>query len=110
MADDMIYTPTYQQVLADAERIARERGDNYVCAEHLLLAYLGDPQFVGNIEMRDRMRTSDPAELAKRIGWFLDSPKPGPGEHSVRPLDGSVTIRRNDDLSTVTRWAPPEVA
>ena len=108
MADDMIYTSTYQQVLADAERIARERGDSYVCAEHLLLAYLSDPQLIGNSEMRDRMRTPNPDELAERIRWFLDSPKPGPGEHSVRSLDGSVTIRRNDDLTTVTSWSPPE--
>lgn len=107
---ELTHTPTYQQLLTDAERIARERGDDYVCAEHLLLAYLGDPMLVGNVEMRDRMRTPDPADLAKRIGWFLDSPKPGPGEHSVRTLDGSVTIRRNDDLSVVTRWSPPEVA
>lgn len=106
---ELSHTPTYQQVLADAERIARERGDDYVCAEHLLLAYLGDPQFVGNVEMRDRMRTPDPGELAKRIGWFLDSPKPGRDEHSATSLDGSVTIRRDDDLSIVTSWSPPEV-
>jgi ATP-dependent Clp protease ATP-binding subunit ClpA len=108
MTEPIVYTECYQQVLANAERISRERGDGYVSAQHLMLAILADTDTMPGFEMRHRMGIKTD-ELARRLTWFLDSPKPGPGEHGVSSLDGSVIIRRNDTLETVASWTPPIV-
>lgn len=107
MTEPIAYTECYQKVLADAERISRERGDGFVSAQHLMLAILADTDTMPGFEMRHRMGIKTD-ELAQRLTWFLDSPKPGPDEHGVRALDGSYSIRRNDTLETTYSWTPPK--
>jgi hypothetical protein len=106
MPDQIIHTEAYEKVLAEAERIARERGDGFVSVEHLALAIFSDPDAVPTIELRDRMGVP-PGELTKRLHQFMDAPIPGPGEYGVRSLDGTVTIHPIDNPRTVlTRWDP----
>ncbi|MFI6368942.1 Clp protease N-terminal domain-containing protein [Nocardia sp. NPDC050630] len=110
MADDIRRTPMYDELLASAERIARERGDDYVSVEHVAIAMFADAESVPAIELRHRMGVNVD-ELVRRLGWYLDEPKPGPGEYGVRRLDGSVSIHPADDPSTtLARWAPPRAS
>ncbi|MFD0363713.1 Clp protease N-terminal domain-containing protein [Nocardia sp. GCM10030253] len=91
MADQIIQTPMFAELVAAAEKIARDRGDRYVGTEHLAVAIFSDPDAVATRELRDRMGV-DPAELVRRLTQFMDAPLPGPGEYRVRRLDGTTSI------------------
>ncbi|WP_280309111.1 Clp protease N-terminal domain-containing protein [Nocardia abscessus] len=87
-----IHTPLYEQLLAAADRVARDRGDGWVGVEHVLIAAFSDPDAIATSELRDRMGV-DPAELIRRLEQIIDAPLPGPGEYRVRSLDGTTVIR-----------------
>ncbi|WP_454194607.1 Clp protease N-terminal domain-containing protein [Nocardia sp. Marseille-Q1738] len=95
MAEPIIHTPMYEQLLADAERLARDRGDGWVGVEHVLIAAFSDSDAISTVELRDRMGV-DPAELIRRLAQIIDAPIPGPGEYRVRSLDGTTVIRSVD--------------
>ncbi|WP_040772834.1 Clp protease N-terminal domain-containing protein [Nocardia pneumoniae] len=95
MAEPIVHTPMYEQLLADAERLARDRGDGWVGVEHVLIAAFSDPDAISTVELRDRMGV-DPAELIRRLAQIIDAPVPGPGEYRVRSLDGTTVIRSVD--------------
>ncbi|WP_327111119.1 Clp protease N-terminal domain-containing protein [Nocardia sp. NBC_01730] len=86
------HTQDYELIISAAERIAHERGDDYVGVEHLMLAILADPDAVPTFELRHRMGV-DVAELVRQLNLFLDAPIPGPGQYRVRSLDGTITMR-----------------
>ncbi|MBF6299023.1 Clp protease N-terminal domain-containing protein [Nocardia amamiensis] len=92
MAKPIIRTPMYEQLLADAENLARDRGEGWVGVEHVLIAAFSDPDAISTVELRDRMGV-DPAELIRRLGQIIAAPIPGPGEYRVRSLDGTAVIR-----------------
>ncbi len=94
MADDIRRAPAVEQLLAAAEQIARDRGEDWIGVEHLQLAILGTPDAAPAFELRYRMGV-DTEEFARRLVEFLDAPVPGPGEHRVRPLDRPATVRSN---------------
>ncbi|MGK8521943.1 Clp protease N-terminal domain-containing protein [Nocardia asteroides] len=86
----------YERLLADAEKLARDRGDGWVGVEHVLIAAFSDPDAISTVEVRDRMGV-DPAELIRRLAQIIDAPTPGPGKYRVRSLDGTTVIRSVDD-------------
>ncbi|MFJ1459263.1 hypothetical protein [Nocardia sp. N2S4-5] len=92
MADDIRRAPAVEELLAAAEQIARDRGEDWVGVEHLQLAILGDPHAAPAFELRYRMGV-DTAEFARRLHEFLDAPIPGPDEYRVRPLEGPTSVR-----------------
>jgi ATP-dependent Clp protease ATP-binding subunit ClpA len=95
MAKPIIRTPMYEQLLVDADKLARDRGDGWVGIEHVLIAAFSDPDAISTVELRDRMGV-DPAELIRRLAQIIDAPIPGPDEYRVRSLDGTTEIRKLD--------------
>ncbi|MGW4718277.1 Clp protease N-terminal domain-containing protein [Nocardia sp. NPDC004260] len=95
MAKPITRTPMFEQLLADAEKVARDRGDGWMGVEHVLIAAFSDPDAISTVELRERMGV-DTAELIRRLGQIIDAPIPGPGEYRVRSLDGTTEIRKLD--------------
>lgn len=95
---------TYNRLLEDAKRIADERGES-LDAAHLALAMLTDSNSTLAF-MLQRQMSVDVSEAVTRLRWFLDRPKPGPGQHYVADLDGTTEIRDSDTLEIVQRWTP----
>src|SRR6266568_2278025 len=102
MADQT--TPAYNRLLEDAQQIAIERNED-VDAVHVALAMITDSESVLAFTLHHKMGVGL-SEAATRLRWFLDRPKPGPGEHYVADLDGTLEIRRDDTLEVVQRWTP----
>ncbi|MFI9507588.1 Clp protease N-terminal domain-containing protein [Nocardia sp. NPDC052566] len=100
--ESMRRTEVYEQTLATAEQIARDRGDGYVGVEHLMLAILADANSMPTFEMQYRMGI-DVGDLARRVALFLDTPPPEPDAQRARFLDGRV-VDHYLDGRVITRY------
>lgn len=98
-------SPAHERLLEAARRIAEERGDESVDAVHVALAMASDAESEMTFILQRKMGV-DVAELARRLRWRLEKPKPGAGEHGVNHLDGTVEIRNNDPVETISTWTP----
>ncbi|WP_067836071.1 Clp protease N-terminal domain-containing protein [Nocardia lijiangensis] len=90
---EIIRTPRYEQILAAAEQLARDRGDSYIGVEHLQLAILADRDAVPTQEMIGM--GLDPEEIAKSLEATMRTPGYQTESNRARFLDGT-TVDHNE--------------
>ncbi|MGV9818440.1 Clp protease N-terminal domain-containing protein [Nocardia xishanensis] len=81
-------TPRYEQILAAAEQLARDRGDSYIGVEHLQLAILADQDAVPTQEMV--AMGLDPEEIAKGLEATMRSSGYQAASGRARFLNGTT--------------------